>query len=129
MELDEEKDEWHVKPNYVPKDFFRIKKGRTLFAGYHDIGGKLFLFPRRGNGMICISKEKSELYRVHCTDEVVQKTKKIRKDYLKEQVCQRSILFEGEWEESSLNYMLSDLLNASEKENSVSTMNMGKTNF
>lgn len=126
LELDEEKDEWCVKADYIPKDFFRIKKGKTLFAGYQDMDETLFLFPRRGNGMLCLFKGKCELYKVQCIDEIAQEVKKIREQHIKERMFQGDILHEGDREENSLNYMLPALVNDPGKRKIKNAMNMGK---
>ena len=104
-ELDEEKDEWCVKKQYIPEGFFRKRKG-SLFIGYQFMGDRLILLPWGGNGMLILSEEASELCEVLYSDEVVKKILEEQKRFIKTQASYGNIMYEDDETGSDLNQLL-----------------------
>lgn len=95
-EFDEIGDEWYEKKEYIPKDFYRKKRGGSLFVGYKIWDDKLFLFPRAGNGMVVLSEYESVLYDISCPAELNKMIQRKWGRYVNEQTVRGEVIYEND---------------------------------
>lgn len=112
LELDKEKKEWCKKSKYIPEDFCRVTRARSLFLGYQCTDDTLWLFPNAGNGMICVTGGKGKLYKIDYSEE---KLEEIWVRYIKDQSLEGDELYENGEDGIDLKHMISALLQTARK--------------
>lgn len=105
-ELDEKKNIWRVRSDYIPDEFKRIRTAVTLFLGYQCIEDNLFLLPWAGNGMLGLSEGKCKCYEICYSSKIAGLVRKIQKQFVEDQSCQRIPIYENMEECMDINTMV-----------------------
>lgn len=97
-ELNEEKNIWCMKPDYIPNEFRRTRKAVSLFLGYQCIEDNLHLLPWAGNGLLSLSESGCKCYEICYSSEIVGLVGEIQKQYAENQISRKIPIYENKEE-------------------------------